>query len=441
MCETRRLQPVYTGKGWSWIGFEQTQSRRWVGTFCFWLKADMTRLFLYSCFCHYHRLRSGGDMRRPERAELVRIANYFCLLVAVSVCSVASLAGLPDSGFMSIALAQSAALTASQSEALNAYNKTVQDFRAILRERRAQIDAKQKLSEKPGQALYLARVAMMGAYKDLTDVMPSRIGRPNKYKIPPAYFDADNEPLIDEYKNLFRTMQAPPASAQASDTPYKDVVDLGTVIARVKGLDAANSEVAGRISLAVFFAETDGNQNIGNARSESYKGSFQTGVSEDKIGRKKWAAIKKSVAVLDPKLNARDDKEEARVGNSDQRYNHWTAVRNGLMNAHADLFPKIPAIMKALPDPIDQMRFFELIQIIPSPAKAALNSGNLLNYRISEPRIMGYLRNNSMFAYGKADRAKTSATMREILDSMWLFNDIFDRALAKFGEIKAQQKG
>jgi hypothetical protein len=441
MCETRRLQPVYTGKGWGWIGFEQTQSRRWVGTFCFWLKADMTRLFLYSCFCHYHRLRSGGDMRRPERAELVRITNYFCLLVAVSVCSVASLAGLPDSGFMSIALAQSAALTASQSEALNAYNKTVQDFRAILRERRAQIDAKQKLSEKPGQALYLARVAMMGAYKDLTDVMPSRIGRPNKYKIPPAYFDADNEPLIDEYKNLFRTMQAPPASAQASDTPYKDVVDLGTVIARVKGLDAANSEVAGRISLAVFFAETDGNQNIGNARSESYKGSFQTGVSEDKIGRKKWAAIKKSVAALDPKLNARDDKEEARVGNSDQRYNHWTAVRNGLMNAHADLFPKIPAIMKALPDPIDQMRFFELIQIIPSPAKAALNSGNLLNYRISEPRIMGYLRNNSMFAYGKADRAKTSATMREILDSMWLFNDIFDRALAKFGEIKAQQKG
>ena len=31
--------------------------------------------------------------------------------------------------------------------------------------------------------------------------------------------------------------------------------------------------------------------------------------------------------------------------------------------------------------------------------------------------------------------------MRKILDSMWLFNDTFDRALAKFGEIKAQQKG
>ncbi|HEY6700511.1 MAG TPA: hypothetical protein VI137_06780 [Pseudolabrys sp.] len=344
-------------------------------------------------------------------------------------------------GFVSLASGQPAALTKSQSDALNAYNKTVQDFRSILGERRAQINSNQKLPDVPGQALYLARVNMMGAYKDLTDVLPSRIGRPNKYKIPPAYFDADNEPLIDEYKHLLGIMQAPPANAQKSDTPYKDVVDLGTVIGRIKGLDAAHAEVAGRISLAVFFAETDGNQNIGNARSNSYKGSFQTGVSEDKNGQKKWAAIKKSVAALDPKLNVRDDKEEARVGNSDQRYNHWTAVRNGLMNAHADLFPRIPAIMKALPNPIDQVRFFELIQIIPSPAKSALNSGDLVNFRISEPRIMGYLRNNSMFAFGKADRAKTSATMREILDSMWLFNDIFDRALSKFSEIKAQQKG
>ena len=368
----------------------------------------------------------------------MRILNCSGLWAVIGLCGLANLAGL----VVDIdALGQPAALTTSQSEALNAYNKTVQDFRSILKARRAQIDAKQQLPDKPGQDLYLARVAMMGAYKDLTDVLPSRIGRPNKYKIPPAYFDADNEPLVDEYKALFRIMQAPPANAQKSDTPFKDVVDIGTVIARVKGLDAAHAEVAGRISLAVFYAETDGNQNIGNARSNAYKGSFQTGVSEDKIGQKKWAAVKKSVAAIDAGVNARDDKEEARVENSDQRYNHWTAVRNGLMNAHADLFPKIPAIMKALPDPIDQMRFFELIQIIPSPAKTALNSGNLLSYRISEPRIMGYLRNNSMFAYGKADRAKTSATMREILDSMWLFNDIFDRALAKFGELKAQQKG
>ena len=379
----------------------------------------------------------------------MRIVNYFRFLAVVALCGFAYEAVLPavvgnfsgNFSFVSFAMGQSATLTKSQSDALNAYNKTVQDFRSVLSERRAQINSKQKLPDRPGQALYLTRVAMMSAYKDLTDALPSKIGRANKFGIPPAYFDADNEPLIDEYRNLFGIMHAPPANAQKSDTPFKDVVDLGNAIARIKGLDAAHAEVAGRISLAIFFAETGGNQNIGNARSKTYKGSFQTGVSEDKIGRKKWAAIKKSVAALDPELNARDDKEEARVGNSDQRYNHWTAVRNGLMNAHADLFPRIPAIMKALPNPTDQMRFFQLIQIIPSPTKSALNSGDLLNYRISEPRIMGYLRNNSMFAFGKADRARTSATMREIMDSMWLFNDVWVRALAKYDEIKAQQKG
>ena len=54
---------------------------------------------------------------------------------------------------------------------------------------------------------------------------------------------------------------------------------------------------------------------------------------------------------------------------------------------------------------------------------------------------MGYLRNNSMFTFGKADRAKTSATFREILDAMWLFNDKFVRARAKFEEVKAQENG
>ena len=375
----------------------------------------------------------------------MRLLNYSRLFAAVGLCGFAYSIRLPANidnlSFISFALGQPAALTKSQSEALSAYDKSVQGFKSILSERRAQIDSKQKLPDRPGQALYLARINMMGAYKDLTDVLPSRIGRPNKYGIPPAYFDADLEPLIDEYRALFSIMQAPPAYAQKSETPYKDVVDLGTAIARIKGLDAAHADVAGRISLAVFFAETGGHQNIGNARSNAYKGSYQTGAAEDRIGRKKWAAIKKSIAALDPTLNARDDKEEARVGRSDHRYNHWTAVRDGLMNTDADLFPHIPAIMKALPNPIDQMRFFELIQIIPSPAKSALNSGHLTEYKISSHRIMGYLRNNSIFAFGKADRAKTSATMREILDAMWLFDDSFRRAMTKFNAIKARQKG
>ena len=50
---------------------------------------------------------------------------------------------------------------------------------------------------------------------------------------------------------------------------------------------------------------------------------------------------------------------------------------------------------------------------------------------------MKYLRNNSMFAYGRADRARTSASYREILDAMWLFNDKFERALAEYQKIKA----
>jgi len=337
--------------------------------------------------------------------------------------------------------AQPAALTQSQSDALAAYNKAVSEFKSVLGQRRAQINARQPLPNLPGQALYLARLSMMSAYKDLTDALPPRIGRPNKFAIPPAYFDADTEPLIDEYMSLFAIMQAPPANAQNSATPFKDVVDLATGIARAKGLDAETAEAAGRISLGIFFAETNGNQNIGNARSNTYKGSFQTGVSEDENGQRRWVALKRSIAAVDPALNARDDREEARARKLDHRFNHWTAVRDGMMNAHAEIFAQIPAIVETLPDPIDQMKLFELIQIIPGPTRAAIKSGNLAGYKISDPKIMGYLRNNSVFTFGKADRARTSATFREILDAMWLFNEKFERALVRFNEIKAQQRG
>jgi hypothetical protein len=356
------------------------------------------------------------------------------------ITTVASLvaAAIGNLGFMSPAMGEPVALTKKQSDALNTYNNSRSRFESILGQRRAQINSSQRLPNLPGQALYLARNNMMSAYKDLTDALPSKIGGSNKYGIPPAYFSADNEPLLDEYRRLFDLMQAPPVNAQKSDTPFKDVVDLGTAIAGAKGLDAANAEAAGRISLGLFFAETNGNQNIGNARSNKYKGSLQTGVPEDQNGRKKWATIKKSIAAFDPALNVRDDKEEARVGNLDHRFNHWTAVRDGLMNAHTDIFPQVPAIVKTLPNPIDQMKIFELIQIIPSPTRSALGSRNLVDYRLSDPKIMAYLRNNSIFTFGQADRARTSATYREILDAMWLFNDKFERALSKFEEIKAR---
>jgi len=365
-----------------------------------------------------------------------------CIAIDVATGPVASLvsAGVVHFRFMSPAMGQPVPLTKGQSDAVAAYDAAVKGFELILGQRRAQLDSKQPLPNLPGQALYLARNGMLSARKDLTDAVPSKIGRPNKLKIPPAYFDADLEPLIDEYRRLFDLMQAPPVNSQKSDTPFKDVVDLGTAIGRARGLDAENADAAGRISLGLFFAETNGNQNIGNARSNKYKGSFQTGPSEDQNGRRKWAAIKTSIAAFDPALNLRDDREAARVGNLDHRYNHWTAVRDALMNAHADIFPQVPAIVKTLPDPIDQMKLFELIQIIPAPTRSALRSGNPLNYRISDPKIMGYLRNNSIFAFGRADRARTSASFREILDAMWLFNPKFEEALARFNEIKARQK-
>jgi hypothetical protein len=343
-----------------------------------------------------------------------------------------------DLSFTSPAMGQPIALAKKQSEALDSYNNALSHFKSILGERRSQIGSNERLPNLPGQALYLARINLMSAYKDLTDAVPSKIGRPNKFGIPPAYFDADNEPLVEEYRKLFDILEAAPAGAQNSATPFKDVAELGIAIARAKGLDAADAEAAGRISLGLFFAETSGHQNIGNARSNTYKGSLQTGPSEDQNGRKKWVAMKKSITALDAPLSTRDDKEEARVGDLDHRFNHWTAVRDGLMNAHAELFPQLPAIVKTLANPIDQMKFFELIQIIPTPTRSALKSGNLLDYRISDPTIMRYLRNNSIFAFGQADRARTSATFREILDAMWLFNRNFERALAKFEEIKTR---
>ncbi len=360
--------------------------------------------------------------------------NCYTITIPIALAVGVLLATL---GIMGPAIAQPAALSTQQAEALDAYNHALSDFKSILAERRRQIDAHEQLPNLPGQALYLARIEMMSTYKDLTDAMPSKIGRPNKFKIPPQYFDADNEPLVDEYRALFEIMEAPPSYAQKSATPFKDVVDLGTAIARARGLSAADAAVAGRISLGLFYAETSGTQNAGNARSNSYKGSFQTSPSEDRNGRRKWEAVRPSIAAFDPQLIARDDKEERRAAGIDQRYNHWTAVRNGLMNAHAELFGQIPSITKIVPDPIDQMKFFELIQIIPSPTRSALQSGDLLGYRISNPRIMKYLRNNGIFALGKAERARASASFREILDAMWLFNIKFEQARAKFEEIKA----
>lgn len=372
------------------------------------------------------------------------------VIVAALAGAIAAVAGVFSPAALGVALAapsakpkseaaKSEAERKAQAEATAAYDAALAEFKAILAKRRAQITAKERLPELPGQAVYLARIKVMSRYKDLTDVMPSRIGRANKFGVPPDHFDAAIEPLIDEYTALFAHMQAPPAFAQSSPTPFDDVVALGQAIARAKGLDAGDTKLAGRLALALFFAETNGNQNIGNARSNKYKGSMQTDATEDRRGRSKWLAIKARVAALDPAIAERDAKEEARSRDIDQRYNHWTGTRNGLINAAGELFPHIPAVARMLPNATDQMKFFELIQIVPTPTRAALNSGDIASHRVSDARIMGFLRNNSIFTFGAANRAKTSATYREILDAMWLFEPKFARALVIAKEVEARQ--
>jgi hypothetical protein len=58
--------------------------------------------------------------------------------------------GIGNLSFISPAGAQPAALTKSQSDALNAYNNAVNDFKSILSQRRAQIDSKQQPPDLPG---------------------------------------------------------------------------------------------------------------------------------------------------------------------------------------------------------------------------------------------------------------------------------------------------
>ena len=124
-------------------------------------------------------LATGDCMGTKRRTTAMRAALVLGLLLTASV----------PLGIMPSAMGQPPALTTQQSDALDAYNRAVSQFRAILAERRRQIDAKRPLPNLPGQALYLARNNMMSTYKDLTDALPSRIGRPNKFGIPPQYFD------------------------------------------------------------------------------------------------------------------------------------------------------------------------------------------------------------------------------------------------------------
>ena len=101
----------------------------------------------------------------------------FTAAIALGFCARCSLRS-PSAILVLISPAMAEPLTKKQSDALDAYNNSRTQFEQVLRQRRAQIDAKQGLPNLPGQALYLARINVMSAYKDLTDAMPSRSAAP-----------------------------------------------------------------------------------------------------------------------------------------------------------------------------------------------------------------------------------------------------------------------
>src|SRR6185295_18658806 len=140
-------------------------------------------------------------MRRSVRTARTRrsaITARILPALATALAVILAAASIGSLGCATPALAQANGLTKAQSAAQAAYDKALSEFKEILATRRAEIDAKQALPSLPGQALYLARIKVLSTYKDLTDALPSRIGRPNKFNVPPAYFDADIEPLIEE---------------------------------------------------------------------------------------------------------------------------------------------------------------------------------------------------------------------------------------------------
>src|SRR5262245_63347195 len=65
-------------------------------------------------------------------------------------------ANIGDLGFVSPAQGQPAALTPAQSDALNAYNKAVNDLKSILQERSAPLNSQHKLPKLNGMEFYLA---------------------------------------------------------------------------------------------------------------------------------------------------------------------------------------------------------------------------------------------------------------------------------------------
>ena len=90
-------------------------------------------------------------------AAALALGLLFTLPASIATCAIGGTvallvaAAIGNPGFISPAMAEPAALTKKQSDALNAYNHSRSQFEQILRQRRAQIDANQRLPNLPGR--------------------------------------------------------------------------------------------------------------------------------------------------------------------------------------------------------------------------------------------------------------------------------------------------
>jgi len=78
-----------------------------------------------------------------------------------------------------------------------------------------------------------------------------------------------------------------------------------------------------------------------------------------------------------------------------------------------------------------------LLELLRVWYKAARPQGWLFPGRDRNPTIMGYLRNNSIFAFGRLIEPEHLQPSAKFL-MMWRFNDKFEQALSTIDEIKAR---
>jgi len=111
-------------------------------------------------------------------------------------------------------------------------------------------------------------------------------------------------------------------------------------------------------------------------------------------------------------------------------------VRDVPDEARLPAFPAIPAIVENAAKPIDQMKLFELIPLVPSPTWARSNRATCSDSSADHHDITCATKLSCLS--GKPTGCETSATIREVIGSdVAVQNEKFERALAHLARSSA----